>query len=135
MALYLVESYAHEIEHHGRTIRGVVGKPAPTCDRRSEKLYLHVVDLGPAEVAKMAVRIDDDGNKEHDRWSLPKSHFAGIVEWWVAVEGGHGWPSYPGRPLCSTCTFGVDHVPRPKELGEDELTRLRGLGADLPAKA
>jgi len=135
MALYLVESYSHEIEHHGRTIRGVVGKPLPSCDRRSEKLYLHVVDLGPAEVAKMAVRIDDDGNKEHDRWSLPKSHFAGIVEWWVAVEGGHGWPSYPGRPLCSTCTFGADHVPRPKELGEDELTRLRGLGADLPAKA
>lgn len=132
MDKYLVESHHHEVEHRGRTSRGARAQALPQCDRRREVIYLHVLELAPAEVAKMRARIDDDGNKEHDRWALPKDHFVGVNEWWVAVEGGHAWPHYPGKPLCSTCDFGADGVPRPRVLDAATLTRLSGLGADLP---
>jgi hypothetical protein len=132
MDCYLVEAHTFEIEFNGRTSKGVRGQALPTCDRRSETIYLHVLALAPAEVSKMKVRIDDDGNKEHDRWALPSEHFAGVNPWWVAVEGGHAWPRYPDKPLCSRCDFDAKGIPRPRPLDEGALTRLRGLGADLP---
>jgi hypothetical protein len=117
MSLYVVESYQFSVEHGGRDSQGVVGE-----NKGSEKIYLHVLPLGDAELAKLAVRVDEDGNKQHDRLALP-----GRDEFWVAVEGEVAWPKIYRPRITSRCDS-VGVKPRPVPLSTEDLDRLRKAG-------
>ncbi len=89
MAYYLVESYHHVVDHKTAT-RGALGEHVSRgsgAAKSSEKIYLHVIEIADAEIAKLGPRVDEDGNKQHDRLALPRNE-----DWWVAVEGEHAWP-------------------------------------------
>jgi hypothetical protein len=116
MAHYLVESYAFTIDFGGRSSQGVVGEY-----KGSEKIYLHVLEIGDADVARLATRVDDDGNKQHDRLALPRE------EWWVAVEGEVSWPKVYRPKLCSRCE-NVGAKPKPVPLSADDIARLKKSG-------
>jgi hypothetical protein len=66
MPLFVVESFLSTLEQAGHDSRGVVG-----AGPGSEKIYLHVVSISDAELKALAVRVDEHGNKQHDRLSLP----------------------------------------------------------------
>ncbi len=120
-ASYLVESFFHQVLHSGRTSNGVLGEGGS-----SERIYLHVIALTPAEIARLRPRQDDDGNKQHDRLAPP-----GTDEWWIATEGTKIWPKTVRPKLASRCRFEAS-VPAPEPLGDADLATLRKLGADLP---
>lgn len=117
MSLYVVESYQFAVEHGGRDSQGVVGE-----NKGSEKIYLHVLPLTEAEVAKLAVRVDEDGNRQHGRLALP-----GRDDFWVAVEGEVAWPRLHRPRITSRCDD-VGTKPRPVPLSDEDLARLRKAG-------
>ncbi|MCC6522608.1 MAG: hypothetical protein IT373_08110 [Polyangiaceae bacterium] len=123
MAYYLVESYLYSVDHGGRSSRGVVGE-----HKGSEKLYLHVLPLSDAELAALGPRVDEDGNKQHDRLALPRNE-----DWWIAVEGEAAWPKVLRPRLTSRCAD-LARKPTPVPLSAEELGRLRASGVgDIPA--
>jgi hypothetical protein len=117
MAYYVVESYSFAVDHGGRSSQGVIGE-----HKGKEKIYLHVLPVTDAEVAKLLARVDDDGNKQHDRLALP-----GNDEWWFAVEGEVAWPGIYRPRLTSHCTD-VAAKPRPAPLPAEDLARLVKAG-------
>lgn len=124
MALYVVESTFHEIEHAGQKPKGVVGQGPG-----SEKLYLFVIAIDDAALAKLGPRVDEDGNKQHDRRALP-----GNEEWWIAVEGEKVWPGTVRPRVTSRCTFAPDGAPVPHPLDEAEHAAIEKTGAKLPPR-
>ncbi len=120
-ARYIAESYHHQVLHNGRTSNGALGEGAG-----SEKIYLHVIAVTPAEIAKLKPRVDEDGNKQHDRLALP-----GNDEWWIATEGTKAWPKTVRPKLTSRCRFDGG-VPSPAPIGDEDAATLSKLGADLP---
>ena len=122
MALYLVESYDHQVIHGSASSEGVVGQGGA-----SEKIYLHVIDVSDGDVARLAPREDENGNQQHDRLALPRNE-----EWWIAIEGEKIWPRTVRPKLTSHCRMDERGVPRPVPLASDDLATLRKLGARLP---
>ncbi len=121
MPAYIVESTFFEVVHGAQSSKGVVGEGAG-----SEKLYLHVLALSDAEIAKLKPRLDENGNKQSDRLALP-----GNDEWWIATEGTKAWPKTVRPKLVSKCAFDGG-VPKPVALGGEDLATLKKLGANLP---
>lgn len=119
MARYLVESHEHTVEHGSQRTTGVLGEGPG-----SEKIYLHVLELTDAELAKLAFRVDDNGNRESHRLALPRNE-----EWWIAVEGEKAWPKIPRPKMVSRCGSDASGAPRPVALGDDDLARLKKSGA------
>jgi hypothetical protein len=117
MAFYLAESNSYSVEHGGRSSAGVVGEY-----KGKEKIYLHVLPITDAEIAKLSTRVDEDGNKQHDRLALPRNE-----EWWIAVEGEAAWPGVIRPRITSRCAD-VATKPRPVPLTDEELGRLRKAG-------
>ncbi len=117
MSFYVVESYEFSVEHNARESQGVVGE-----NKGSEKIYLHVLELTGPDLAKLAVRVDDAGNKQHDRLALP-----GRDDFWVAVEGEVAWPKLYRPRITSRCDA-VGSRPVPVPLSPDDLDRLRKAG-------
>lgn len=117
MAFYVAESHSFSVDHGGRSSEGVIGEY-----KGKEKIYLHVLPITDAEIAKLAVRVDEDGNKQHDRLALP-----GNDEWWIAVEGEAAWPGVYRPRITSRCTD-VATKPRPAPLSAEDLDRLRKQG-------
>lgn len=117
MAYYVVESHDFAVDHGGRSSQGVVGEY-----KGKEKIYLHVLLVSDAEIGKLAVRVDEDGNKQHDRLALP-----GVEEWWFAVEGEAAWPGIYRPRLTSKCAD-VATRPRPEPLAPEDLERLKKAG-------
>lgn len=117
MSLYVVESYEFSVEHDGRESQGVIGE-----NKGSEKIYLHVLSLTEADLEKLAVRVDDAGNKQHDRLALP-----GRDDFWVAVEGEVAWPKIYRPRITSRCdNVGTKPVPAP--LSAEDIERLKKAG-------
>jgi hypothetical protein len=117
MARYLVESSDFSVDHAGRASQGVIGE-----HKGKEKIYLHVLDVGDADLQKLAPRVDEHGNAQHDRLSLPT-----VEEWWFAVEGEAAWPGVYRPRLTSRCAD-VATKPRPEALSEEDGGRLRKAG-------
>jgi hypothetical protein len=117
MTFYVVESHSYSVDHGGRSSAGVVGEY-----KGQEKLYLHVLPITDAEIAQLAPRIDEDGNKQHDRLALPRNE-----EWWVAVEGEATWPGVLRPKITSRCAD-VGTKPKPAPLSSEDLDRLRKAG-------
>ena len=117
MAFYLAESNGYSVEHGGRSSAGVLGE-----HKGKEKIYLHVLPVTDAEIEKLGPRVDEDGNKQHDRLALPRNE-----EWWIAVEGEAAWPGVHRPRITSRCTD-VASKPRPVPLSAEDLDRLRKAG-------
>jgi hypothetical protein len=120
MPLYVAESAYHTIEHAGRHSQGVIGSGGG-----KEKIYLHLVELDASELARLAPRVDDDGNKQHDRLALP-----GREDWWIALEGEKVWPGSLRPRIVSKCTIPSAGAPVPFAVDADqraELVRLKAL--------
>lgn len=117
MAFYVAESYSFSVEHGGRQSQGVIGD-----HKGREKIYLHVLPVSDAEIEKLAPRVDEDGNKQHDRLALPRNE-----EWWIAVEGEVAWPGIHRAKITSRCTD-VGTKPKPAPLSAEDLERLRKQG-------
>jgi hypothetical protein len=124
MAYYLVESYHFVVDHQSPS-EGVLadhvsrGSGAP---KSSEKIYLHVIEIQDKDIAKLSARVDEDGNKQHDRLALPRNE-----DWWVAVDGEFAWPKVFGPRVFSRCVD-VETAPKPAPLGEADIERLRKSG-------
>jgi hypothetical protein len=117
MAFYLAESNSYTVEHGGRSSAGVVGE-----HKGREKIYLHVLPLEDAEIARLSPRVDEDGNKQHDRLALPRNE-----EWWIAVDGEAPWPGVLRPRITSRCTD-IATKPKPVPLSVEDLERLRKAG-------
>jgi hypothetical protein len=117
MVWHLVESSDYTIEHRGRRSEGVVAEA-----KGSEKIYLHVVALTGDDIARLAPRIDENGNKEHARLALPREE-----AWWVAIDGEAFWPKLYRPRVASRCVE-EGGVWRPVALSPDDLDRLRKAG-------
>lgn len=117
MSLYVVESYEFGVDHNGRSSQGVIGE-----NKGSEKIYLHVLSLTEADLKKLAVRVDDNGNKQHDRLALP-----GRDDFWVAVEGEVAWPKIYRPRITSRCE-NVGSKPVPAALSAEDIERLKKAG-------
>ena len=123
MAKYLVQSSEWELWHAGVTTQGPLGDGPG-----SEKIYLHVIEVSDADIAKLAARVDEHGNREHDRLALP-----GNEEWWIPVDGKKAYPKTFNPKIVSCAVTGSDGIPRAKALGEEELMALKKAGANIPA--
>ncbi len=66
MGRYLVESNDFSIEHGGQASQGVIGE-----HKGKEKIYLHVLQIPDAGVTRLAPRVDEHGNSQHDRLVVP----------------------------------------------------------------
>jgi hypothetical protein len=117
MAFFVAESNSYSVDHGGRSSAGVVGE-----HKGKEKIYLHVLPITDAEIAQLAPRLDEDGNKQHDRLALPRNE-----EWWIAVEGEAAWPGVLRPRITSHCTD-VAARPRPAPLSAEDVDRLRKAG-------
>jgi hypothetical protein len=117
MTWYLAESHDHAVEHGGRHSEGVVADV-----KGSEKIYLHVLALTDEEIARLAPRVDEHGNREHARLALPRDE-----AWWIAVEGEAFWPKLHRPRLSSRCAEQGGSY-RPVPLSEEDLRRLRQAG-------
>ncbi len=121
MASYLVESYDYLVDHDAGRSEGVVG-----VGGGSEKIYLHVISVADSAIAKLGPRIDEHGNKEHERLALERNE-----EWWIAVEGEKAWPRTHRPKLVSRCKLSEHGAPVAVPLTEAELASLRKLGAKV----
>jgi hypothetical protein len=121
MAAYIVESTFYELVHGAQISKGVVGEGPG-----SQKLYLHVLALEDAELKKLKARVDENGNKEHDRLALPDND-----EWWIATEGTKAWPKTVRPKLVSRVAF-EGGVPKPQPLSDEDRATLSKLGVKLP---
>ena len=117
MVFYVAESDSFAVDHGGRESRGVLGE-----HKGREKIYLHVLPLTAAEIEKLVPRVDDDGNAEHARLSLPNT-----PEWWIAVEGEVAFPKLYRPRITSRCED-IGSKPRPAPLSTEDLERLRKSG-------
>ncbi len=117
MGRYLVESSDFSVDHGGQASQGVIGE-----HKGKEKIYLHVLQIPDADLARLAPRVDEHGNAQHDRLVLPR-----IDEWWFAVEGEAAWPGVYRPRLTSRCTD-VATRPRPAALSDEDVERLRKAG-------
>lgn len=118
--LYVVESYNFEVRHNGRASQGALGE-----HRGSEKIYLHVLPLTTADIAQLATRVDEHGNKQSERFAIPRND-----DFWVTLEGEVLWPKLPRAKIRSRVTFAGRKV-QPVALTADELTALRGAGVKV----
>lgn len=120
MPLYVVESYFHHIAEPGvKTTTGAVGQGGG-----SEKVYLHVMELDERTVASLAPRVDEHGNKQHDRLARP-----GDEDLWIAVEGEKVWPGTVRPKVVSRCTLPEGGKPVPRPITDEELAELRRVRA------
>lgn len=117
MAQYIAESYNYTLEHGGHDSQGVLG-----TGPGSEKIYLHVIPIADTELGLLRARIDDDGNKQHDRLALPDRY-----DWWIAVDGEKTWPGSISPRVRSKCSFDGSSAARPTPLADAELAELRRL--------
>lgn len=122
MPRFVVESTFHEIEHAGTKTLGVLGKGPG-----SEEIYLFVIAIDARDLAKLGPRVDEDGNRQHDRLALP-----GNEEWWIAIEGEKVWPGTIRPRVTSRCTLDDAGVPAPHALDDVERAALEKLGVSLP---
>jgi hypothetical protein len=123
MAKYLVESYDWELWHAGVTSQGALGEGPG-----SEKIYLHVIEVGDDEIRRLAPRVDEHGNREHDRLALPSNE-----EWWIPVDGKKAYPKTFNPKIISRALTGSDGVARAQPLDEEALGALKKAGAKIPA--
>lgn len=117
MSWFLVESYDYSIDHGGRDSAGVVAEA-----KGSERIYLHVIALSDAEIKNLGPRVDEHGNKQHDRLTLPRND-----AWWIAIEGEASWPKLYRPRLTSRCAEQAGRY-TPVPLSEEDLQRLRQAG-------
>lgn len=117
MTFYVCESYEPFVDHGGRESQGALGE-----NKGSEKIYLHVLPLSDAEIKKLAVRVDENGNRQSDRLALP-----GRDDFWIAVEGEVAWPKIYRPRITSRCED-IATKPRPAPLSAEDLDRLRKAG-------
>jgi hypothetical protein len=117
MARYLVESSDFSVDHGSQVSQGVIGE-----HKGKEKIYLHVLEVADAELTKLSPRVDEHGNTQSDRLTLPR-----VEEWWFAVEGEAAWPGIYRPRLTSHCTD-VATKPRPAPLADEDVARLRKAG-------
>lgn len=122
MPLFVVESNLYTLEQGGHDSVGVVGTGGG-----SEKIYLHVVPISEAESRELAVRVDEDGNRQHDRLALPNRY-----DWWIAVDGEKRWPGTLSPRITSRCPPDAAGVPAPAPLSAAELGELARVKASLP---
>lgn len=122
MPRFVVESTFHEIEHAGKKMLGVLGQGPG-----SEKIYLFVIAIDERDLGKLGPRVDEDGNRQHDRLALP-----GNEEWWIAVEGEKVWPGTIRPRVTSRCTLDDAGVPAPHALDDVESATLEKLGVKMP---
>jgi len=130
MAYYICESYDFSVDHGGRSSEGVLGEP--TSPQIKEKIYLHLLPLTDAEVAKLAPRKDEDGNVQHARLALPRDEV-----FWIAVLGEIAYPKVRPR-VVSKCADRVSAAapgvadgpkgPTPQPITPAELELLRKFG-------
>lgn len=118
MARYVVESTFFEVHHGAQRSKGVVG-----VGGGKEKIYLHVLELSDAEVAKLGPRVNEDGNRESDRRALP-----GNEEWWIAFDGERSWPGIVRPKVRSRCDLDASGAPTPHALDADEFDALAKIG-------
>jgi hypothetical protein len=116
-SLYVVESHSFEVRHNGRASHGVVGE-----HKGSEKIFLHVLPLSDADIARLATRVDEHGNKQSDRFAIPHND-----DFWLSLDGEVLWPSLPRAKIRSRVQFAGRKVV-PVALTETELAALRGAG-------
>ena len=121
MALYIAESYEWQVLHDGRMSDGAVG-----VGHGSEKIYLHVIEISAADLARLGPREDEHGNKQHDRLALPMND-----EWWLAVDGDKAWPKTTRPKVVSHCKLDGG-MPKAVPLSEEEAAVLVELGVTLP---
>ncbi len=117
MSYYVVESYDFAVDHGGRASKGVVGDY-----KGSEKIYLHVLPLSDAEIAKLSPRVDEDGNRQHGRLALPRDEV-----FWIGVDGRGrlaGDPPAAHHVALRAGRRSAEAVP----LSADDLGRLRKAG-------
>ncbi len=122
MPLYVVESYNNTIEHGGHDAHGVSGTGGG-----SERVFLYVIPVSDGEVARLRTRVDEDGNKQHDRLALPDRY-----DWWIAVDGEKVWPGTLTPKIRSRCTIDDSGVPTPAAVGDKERAELERVKAHLP---
>lgn len=122
MALYIAESHYHTVLHGTHDCDGIVGQGGG-----KEKIYLHVIPITDAEIAKMGPRIDEHGNKEHDRLALPDQE-----DWWIAIDGEKFWPGTLNPKVRSKCSYDGSTAARPSPLTDAEIAELRRVKAKLP---
>jgi hypothetical protein len=122
MPLYVVESYNKTIEHGGHEPYGVTG-----IGGGSERVYLYVISVTDAELARLRPRVDEDGNKQHDRLALPDR-----FDWWIAIDGEKVWPGTVSPKIRSRCSLDENGVPTPVPLDAEERAQLERLKAKLP---
>lgn len=122
MGLYVVESYLKTIEHGGHDPYGVIGSGGSR-----ETIYLYVIEISDAEVKRLRPRVDENGNKQHDRLALPDRE-----DWWIAVEGEKVWPSTVSPRITSKCAVDEHGVPHPRPLSQSEIAQLERVKAKLP---
>lgn len=120
MPLYVVESFFHALEEPFVRSKGNVLGVGPG----KEKIHLFVAELDGATIAKLAKRVDEDGNTQSDRLALPRNE-----DWWIALEGERSWPGIPRPKITSRCTYDASGAPAPRPLDDDELAALRKVGA------
>ncbi len=121
--LYLVESFEWRVLHDGAMSEGVAGQGGG-----SESIYLHVIAVEAAEIARLVPREDEFGNRQHDRLALPRNE-----EWWIAIEGDKVWPKTYRPKLVSRCAIDERGLPCPVPLDLAGQEALTALGVKLPS--
>ncbi len=114
---FLVESSYFRVHHGGRDSQGLA-----CTAKNGQTIYLHVIPVAEAELAKLRAKKDDAGNADHTRFALP-----GRDDWWIAVEGELAWPGIH-RPRITSHFVETDRGPAPSPLTEAELDLLRRSG-------
>ncbi len=123
MSLYLVESHDWQILYSGCMSDGALGQGGG-----AEKIYLHVIEVSDEQIAKLAPRVDDDGNRQSDRLALARND-----EWWIAVDGRKAWPKTYNPKITSGCEMGADAIPRARPLSDEQVATLKKLGVAVPS--
>ena len=121
--LYLVESFEWRVLHDGAMSEGVAGQGGG-----SEAIYLHVIAVEAAEIARLVPREDEFGNRQHERLALPRNE-----EWWIAIEGAKVWPKTYRPKLVSRCAIDERGLPCPVALNLAGQEALTALGVKLPS--
>ena len=121
MAKYLVESYDWQIIYGGAQSDGALGQGGS-----SEKIYLHVIEVDDATIKRLVPRVDEAGNRQSERLSLPNDDV-----WWIAVEGDKAYPKTMNPKITSRCAMGQDGIPRAQPLGDAQIAALKKAGARI----
>ena len=121
MAKYLVESHDWQLFYDGATTDGALGQGGG-----SEKIYLHLIEVSDAEIARLVPREDENGNRDHGRLSIPFNE-----EWWVPVDGKKSYPKTFNPKVISRSVTGGSGIPKAQPLSDEDLALLKKAGAKI----